>query len=146
MSVRPSNLIFEIIFFIMFAVVVAGNGQEGTTSTTVVTRADNGSRRFRVLPTNTTASTNNYGRETEITNLTDELAEASLGNSVASSRADHGRGLMMGDGFSSIITRFSKVLDLGRVVREIETSVMTSVSCTACRAGGSLLFFVSFCC
>ena len=111
------------------------------TTPTVSTADNNGSINRRFLPPTATIATKYNGRETEISNLTDELAEASLMNSGATSRADHGRGLMMGDAFSSVITRFSKVLDLGRVVREIETSVMTSVSCTACRAGGSFIHF-----
>lgn len=67
----------------------------------------------------------------EIDQITDVMANLTLspgeGRSLGSGRSM--------DGFSSIFTRFTKVLDLGRVVREIETSVMTSVSCTACRAG-----------
>lgn len=66
----------------------------------------------------------------EIDNLTDAMANLTLEN--GSGRAESGRSY---DGFSSIFSKFTKVLDLGRVVREIETSVMTSVSCTACRAG-----------
>ncbi|CAG7786610.1 unnamed protein product [Allacma fusca] len=83
----------------------------------------------------TVGGSDNKNNMREISNLTDELAEASL--TTASSRADHGRSM---DGITSLLSRFSKVLDLGKVVREIETSVMTSVSCTACRAGVGLLF------
>lgn len=79
------------------------------------------------------------GRMREITNLTDKVAEASL--TAASSRADHGRS--MGDGLTHLLSRFSKVLDLGKVVKEIETSVMTSVSCTACKAGLFFYFYLS---
>ncbi len=69
----------------------------------------------------------------EIDQITDVMANLTLGMSPNEGRST-GSGRSM-DGFSSIFSRFTKVLDLGRVVREIETSVMTSVSCTACRAG-----------
>lgn len=68
--------------------------------------------------------------EEEIQNMTDTMANLTLEN--GSGRASGGRAI---DSFSSFFNKFTKVLDLGRVVREIETSVMTSVSCTACRAG-----------
>lgn len=68
----------------------------------------------------------------EIDQITDVMANLTLGSPGEGRSSGSGRSM---DGFSSIFTRFTKVLDLGRVVREIETSVMTSVSCTACRAG-----------
>lgn len=68
----------------------------------------------------------------EIDELTHTIADMTLDNDTdASPRANSGRSI----GGSSIFSKFTSVLDFGRVVREIETSVMSSVSCTACRAG-----------
>lgn len=72
--------------------------------------------------------------EKEIDRMTDVMANLTLGSPANEGEGRSANGRSM-DGFSSIFTKFTKVLDLGRVVREIETSVMTSVSCTACRAG-----------
>ncbi|XP_035706324.1 sphingomyelin phosphodiesterase isoform X3 [Folsomia candida] len=89
-------------------------------------------------------------KEMEIDELTHQVVDATLNQTSTrltstgdggdsrstSTREDSGRSL---DGVSSIFSRFSSVLDLSRVVREIETSVMSSVSCSACKAGVSLL-------
>lgn len=67
--------------------------------------------------------------DTELENLTNAVvAETLLHETFRNSGRSYGR-------VSSIFSRFTKALNLRRVVREIETSVMTSVSCTACKAG-----------
>lgn len=78
----------------------------------------------------------------EIDELTDQLAEATLNSTTDEISARTLGGRAVNGGFSSFFSRFSRVLDLTRVVREIETSVMTSVSCTACRAGNFEKIFI----
>jgi len=71
--------------------------------------------------------------ETELDELTRAVVVESFRNHTNQTGRNGARSL--GNGVSSIFSRFTKALDLSRVVREIETSVMTSVSCTACKAG-----------
>jgi hypothetical protein len=72
-------------------------------------------------------------KQMEIDNLANQVVDMTL-NDNSTGRAQGGRSLGV-LGVSSIFSKFSSVLDLSRVVREIETSVMSSVSCSACRAG-----------
>jgi len=74
----------------------------------------------------------------ELDELSSKVVEVTLQSNGSLSRESSGRSIGGGGG-SSIFSRFASVLDLGRVVREIETSVMSSVSCTACKAGETFM-------
>jgi hypothetical protein len=67
----------------------------------------------------------------ELNELTSKVVELSFDDD-ATTRSNSGRSVGGGE---SIFSKFASVLDLRRVVREIETSVMSSVSCSACKAG-----------
>jgi len=138
--VQPLNanaLSLGLLFFSAFALQYGSAHRFESTSTTEESFLILGRDSHR----NRVSNSPNAQPQENLTNLTNEVLEATLyTNTSSTSRADNGRSL---DSMTNLFSRFSKALDLGKVVREIETSVMSSVSCTACRAGvGLLLHYV----